>query len=451
MYTKKSHIHFVGIGGIGMSGIATILKRSGYTISGCDQNTAQNTVDQLKKMGCHIHNGNNSLECDDRSIDILVYIPMYAQTIAAVSAEISQAQSRGIPTISRARMLAELMRTKYSIAIAGSHGKTTTSSLISHILIEAQLDPTIIIGGQLKNISSNARWGEGEFLVAEADESDRSFLELRATLAVITNIDLEHLETYSDLDDIKQSFKLFLHNLPFYGKAVICIDNKNIRSLLPLDPVKTISYGIEQAADFTASNIVLNPDHSLFTVYTKNNPNPLGNITLPIPGKHNVYNALGAIALTRELGVSFEIISHSLRSFGGVERRFSFHGTYQGADIFDDYGHHPIEIKHTLTVARNRSRNKVTVVFQPHRYTRLKELWNNFISVFATSDIDTLIVTDIYPAGEFPIPMITSKLFVQELASLNPPFTIHYVPFEDEFTQIKKKIALEEDRLGYPQ
>jgi UDP-N-acetylmuramate--alanine ligase len=441
MYTKKAHIHFVGIGGIGMSGIATILHHQGYTISGCDPDIKQDTVTQLKKLGCHVYHGNNNNACDDPSIDVLVYIPMYATTISAVTAEIAQAQARGIPTISRAQMLAELMRTKYSIAIAGSHGKTTTTSLISHILIEAQMDPTVVIGGQLKNLSSNARVGHGDFLVAEADESDRSFLQLHATLAVITNIDLEHLETYADLDDIKQSFTQFINNLPFYGKAIICIDDENIRSLLPIQRIKTISYAIDSPADFYAQSIILNADHSLFTVYTKNNPTPLGNIMLPMPGKHNVYNALAAIALAHELDVDFSTISHSLSSFSGVERRFSFCGTYKGAEIFDDYGHHPVEIANTLIVARKRAHNKLIVVFQPHRYTRTEKLWSDFLKTFADSTIDTLIITDIYSAGEQPIDTITSNRLAQELQSLNPPFKVHYVPFTDDFHQIKQQIT----------
>ncbi len=318
MYTKKAHIHFVGIGGIGMSGIATILKQQGYTISGCDNDTSQDTAQTLQRLGCNVYQGNNHALCDDMTIDTLVYIPMFATTIAAVNTEITRAQSRGIPTITRARMLAELMRTKYSIAIAGSHGKTTTTSLISHILIEAQMDPTVIIGGKLKNLSSNARMGMGDFLVAEADESDRSFLQLHATLAVITNIDLEHLETYTDLDDIKQSFMQFINNLPFYGKAIICIDDANIRSLLPITHIKTISYGIEHTADISAQDIILNADHSIFTVYAQNNATSLGTIMLPMPGKHNVYNALGAIALTREIGIDFDTIARSLATFGGI-------------------------------------------------------------------------------------------------------------------------------------
>jgi len=441
MYRKKSHIHFVGIGGIGMSGIATILKQQGYTISGCDPDTKQDTVTQLKRFGCAVYHGNNSALCDDETIDILVYIQMYATSISAVACEIARAQSRNIPTISRARMLAELMRTKYSIAITGSHGKTTTTSLISHILIEAHMDPTVVIGGQLKNLSSNTRIGQGDFLVAEADESDRSFLQLHATLAVITNIDLEHLETYNDLDDIKQAFKQFINNLPFYGKAIVCIDDENLRSILPIEHVKTISYGIEQEADFYARDSILNADHSTFTVYKKNVAEPLGTVVLPMPGKHNIYNCLGAIALACELNVGFETIQSSIASFGGIERRFSFRGMYKGAEIFDDYGHHPKEIENTLLVARKRAKNKITVVFQPHRYTRTEKLWQQFLSTFAASTIDRLIITDIHSAGEQPIDTISSERLACELQSLNPPFLVHYVPLEDDFDQIKDHIA----------
>ena len=447
MYTKKAHIHFVGIGGIGMSGIATILKHQGYTISGCDPDITQDTVIQLKKIGCQVYHGNNGPKCADASIDILVYIPMYANTIAPKTAEINAARRAGIPTISRALMLAELMRTKYRIAIAGAHGKTTTTSLIAHILIEAALDPTVVIGGKLKNLSSNARLGSGDFLVAEADESDRSFLQLHATLAVITNIDLEHLETYKDLDDIKQAFTQFINNLPIYGKAIVCIDDENIQSLLPFQHVKTITYGIHEPADISAQNIILNSDHSLFTIYAKNNS--LGVIKLAMPGLHNVYNALGAIALTLELGIDFETITQSLASFGGVERRFSFHGTYRGAEIFDDYGHHPKEIEYCLATARKRSKNKVVVVFQPHRYTRTEKLWHDFVSTFAASAIDTLIITDIYSAGEPSIDGVTSKKLAQELQALNCGLHINYIPYDDTFTLIKDAInaSIEQDDL----
>lgn len=440
MYNKKSHIHFVGIGGIGMSGIATILKQQGYTISGCDPDIKQDTISQLKKIGCHVYHSNNSSECDDTTIDILVYIPMYATSIEAVAAEIERSQARNIPTISRAQMLAELMRTKYSIAIAGSHGKTTTTSLIAHVLIEAQKDPTVIIGGNLKNISSSIRLGNGDFLVAEADESDRSFLQLFPTIAIVTNIDLEHLETYSDLDDIKEAFLYFLKNLPFYGKAIVCTDDENIRSVLPLSPIQIICYGIDHAADFYARDIVLNADHSLFTVFRKNNPESLATIMLPIPGKHNVYNCLAAIALAYELEIPCETIIRSLQTFGGIERRFSFHGIYKGAEIFDDYGHHPKEIENTLLVARRRAKNKLIVVFQPHRYTRTQKLWSDFVTTFCKSSIDILIITDIHSAGEAPIDSVSSKALAQFIQSTNPLFSVHYAPFEEDFAHIKASI-----------
>jgi UDP-N-acetylmuramate--alanine ligase len=440
MYTKKSHIHFVGIGGIGMSGIATILKQQGYTISGCDPDINQDTITQLKHLGCSVYHGNNSPACNDESIDILVYIPMYATSIQDITCEIERAQKRGIPTISRASMLAELMRTKYSIAIAGSHGKTTTTSLISHILIEAGIDPTVVIGGQLKNLSSHIRTGKGDFLVAEADESDRSFLQLLPTLAIITNIDLEHLETYTDLEDIKQAFTQFISHLPFYGKAIVCIDDENIRNLLPIQHVKTISYGIEYDADFYARDIILNTENSLFTVYKKNNTHALGKIMLPIPGKHNIYNCLAAIALAYELDIPFNIIAQSLQSFGGVDRRFTLRGTYKGAEIFDDYGHHPKEIENTLLVARKRSKNNLIVIFQPHRYSRTEKLWSLFISTFLNSSINQLIITDIHSAGEQPIDSITSQCFAQALKAHNPSFSVHYIPLSPDFHTIKAAI-----------
>ena len=431
MYRKKAHIHFVGIGGIGMSGIATILRQQGYTISGCDLDVHQKSAQLLQELGCTLHEGNNTPACHDPSIEILVY----SSAIRAHNEEILAAQSRGIPTIPRALMLAELMRTKYSIAIAGAHGKTTTTSLVSHILIEASLNPTVIIGGHLKNISTNARFGAGEFLVAEADESDRSLLHLHATLAIITNIDLEHLDVYKDIDDIKHTFLQFLNNLPFYGKAILCIDDPHIQSLLPLSHLKIIKYGIDHAADVMAKDIILAPDHSRFTLVL--NGDAIGDIHINLPGRHNVLNALGAIALAKDLNISLEVIQHALAGFKGIDRRFSYHGTYRGADIFDDYGHHPTEIYATLQVARNRSRGRVVVVFQPHRYTRTKALWDQFIEIFLQSPIDDLIITDIYAASEDVIPGITSLAFVEALKARGPQFSVTYVPYEYEFTQIR--------------
>ena len=437
MYKKKIHIHFVGIGGIGMSGIAKILKFQGHTISGCDLDLSQKSIKELQAIGCEIYHGNDTPQCKNKAIDILVY----SSAIKANNPEIITAQKRGIPTIPRALMLAELMRTKYSIAIGGSHGKTTTTSIISHILIEAKLAPTVIIGGHLKNISTNALLGDGDFLVAEADESDRSLTHLQATLAVITNIDLEHLETYKDLNDIKETFKTFLNNLPFYGKAFLCSDDTNLMSTLPMPHIKIIKYGIEKKdADIYAKDINLNPDHSTFTVCKKSLDKPLGKISIHMPGTHNIQNCLAAIAVSVDLGIDFPTITKAIKSFEGIERRFCYQGQFKGAEIFDDYGHHPKEIKHTLEVAKRRSKKKLIVVFQPHRYSRTHKLWNNFVDTFTQYDLDILIITDIYAASEDPIEHITSKNLVNAIKQRNPKFPVFYAPYDTQFSNITNLI-----------
>lgn len=436
MYTRKAHIHFVGIGGIGMSGIAQILKNQGYEISGCDADMDQQSIKDLKVSGCIIFEGNNTPACHESNPDILVY----SSAIRAHNPEIVAAQARGIPTIARALMLAELMRTKYSIAISGSHGKTTTTSLVSHILMEAKLDPTVIVGGHLKNIDANARLGNGEFLVAETDESDRSVQNLHPTLAVVTNIDLEHLETYKDLDDIKETFKRFLNNIPFYGKAFVCIDDANARSIIPTLPhIKMVKYGLDESADLYATDIMLENDHSTFTVHGKEGK-VLGSMTSRMLGRHNVLNTLAATAVALDLGIPFETIAAAVETFKGIERRFCFKGTYQGAEIFDDYGHHPIEIYNTLLVARKRAKKKLIVVFQPHRYTRTDKLWNDFIKILTTAQIDHLIVTDIYPASEAPILNVTSQNLVHAMLEQHPQLQVTYVPYESDFSQIKKTL-----------
>lgn len=443
MYRKKGHLHFVGIGGIGMSGIAKILKYQGYTISGCDLDLDQPSIKDLLRAECTITQGHNTHLCNDKSIDVLVY----SSAVNPSAPEIQHAQARGIPTIPRALMLAELMRTKFGIAIAGAHGKTTTTSLVGHILIEAKIDPTVIIGGHLKNISTNAQLGEGDFLVAEADESDRSLLHLPATIGVITNIDLEHLETYADLDDIKQTFIGFLNNLPFYGKAIVCTDDEHVRSILPLPHIKTIKYGLNCDADIQGADIKLEASLSTFNVYESKQL--LGKIKLNMPGKHNILNALAATAVARDLGVPFETIAQALHTFKGIDRRFSYNGIFHGAEVFDDYGHHPKEISSTLTIARNRAKKRLVVIFQPHRYTRTKALWHEFIEAFSSTPVDQLIITDIYAASEAPIAHVTSGKLVQEIKRRYPGCKISYQPLDSDFAAIKHELAntLEENDL----
>ncbi len=435
MYNKKTHIHFVGIGGIGMSGIAKILKYQGYYISGCDLDIEQKSSRDLAALGCAIYQGNNTPYCADTSIDILVY----SSDVKHNHPEIVKAQERGIPTIPRALMLAELMRMKYSIAIAGAHGKTTTTSLIAHMLMEAHFDPTVIIGGHLKSISTNAHFGKGDFLVAEADESDRTLVKLQPTIAVVTNIDREHMDAYKDLDDIKETFKTFLAHIPFYGFAVMCHDDVPTRSLLPLKHTRVITYGSTKDADVYAQDIELMADESRCKVWHKRTNTLLGSFTFKMPGKHNVLNALAAVAVGQALTIPFDTIAHSLSTFKGVDRRFSYKGLYKGAELFDDYGHHPVEIHHTLLVARKRAKKKLIVVFQPHRYTRMYHLWQDFIDVLKSHPIDVLLITDIYAASEAPIPTIQSSRFVTELKA-QAATHIEYVPHHEDFSTLKRAL-----------
>lgn len=434
----------MGIGGIGMSGIATILRYQGYEISGCDLDLNQKSVSNLIKIGCKISEGHNSQSCKSDDIDVIVY----SSAVDKNNPEIISAQEKGIPIIRRALMLAELMRTKYSIAITGSHGKTTTTSMISHILLEAKMDPTVIIGGHLKNISNNAKLGLGDFLVAEADESDKSILNLHPTIGIITNIDLEHLETYKDFDDIKNTYYQFLaNNIPFYGKAILWAEDPGIKSLPEIPHIKTIKYGFSQNFEINAQNIILEPDSSNFELFRYNEK--LADIVVNIPGKHNVLNALAAICLSLELDIDLEIIKSALFSFKGVERRFTFHGTSKtGAEIFDDYAHHPNEILNILECAQKRKKNKLRVIFQPHRYTRTEKLWNDFIKVFIDNPVDELIITDIYPASEKPIEGITSQRFVEEIKKINPNFEIKYMPYDyslDSFSEHIKNNSTKDD------
>ena len=435
MLKKNTHIHFVGIGGIGMSSIAKILACQGYRISGCDTNLQQKSVLDLQALGCSIYQGNNHALCDDLSISTVVY----TSEMNIQHPEIIRSQQRGIPAIARGVMLAELTRTKYTVAVAGSHGKTTTTSLIAHIFMEAKTDPTILVGGHLHSISSNAQYGSGDFLITETDESDRSLLYLYPTIGILTNIDREHLSLYKNLHEVTVTFRQFLEKIPFYGKAFVCFDDPQIRSLLPLNKVNIATYGTSPEAEWSYTNPVLEADKSHYTLL--HHGKIVGTITVNMPGKHNILNSIAALAASLEAGISFEIASKALATFTGVDRRFTLKGIFQGAEVFDDYGHHPTEIECTMAVARNRAKNKVILVFQPHRYSRLTTLWKEFAQMLATSTAGEILITDIYSAGESPIPGFTSEKLIELALSFNPQAPLTYLPIDHNFTALYSHLS----------
>jgi len=401
MYKKNLRIHFIGIGGIGMSGIAEVLINLGYQVSGSDIKPSKITR-RLSKLGAKIYKGHRSENIEGADVVI------YSSAVSQENIEVKSALAKKITLIPRAEMLAELMRMKYGIAVAGAHGKTTTTSLISQILAHAKFDPTVVIGGRLNSLGSNAKLGQGEFLVAEADESDGSFLSLSPSIAVITNIDREHLNFYGSLEKIKETFLNFINKVPFYGTSVICMDDENIQSIIPKIEKRFITYGLKGQADYTADSIVFSNFKSEFNVIEHNRI--LGKISMRISGTHNIYNSLAAVAVGIELGIGFEDIKEALEGFSGIERRFQVKGERNRITVIDDYGHHPTEIKATLKAAKENWKGRIVVVFQPHRYTRTHDLLEEFFTSFY--DADLLIITDIYPAGEEPIKGIdSSKLY----------------------------------------
>ena len=406
MLGKTRHVHFVGIGGIGMSGIAELLKNLGYAVSGSDEKRSVVT-DRLVSLGITVSIGHQPANVGDSDVVVV------SSAVRSSNPEVVEAKRRQVPVIPRAEMLAELMRLRFSIAVAGSHGKTTTTSMIALVLERAGLDPTAVIGGRLSAFGSNARLGRGELMVAEADESDRSFLKLFPTIAVMTNIDHEHLENYGGFDDLKQAFVDFANKVPFYGSVVLCLDDPHLSSVMPKLARRIVTYGLEAAdADVTATDIHLAPLSVTATVKrlarraddASKTLATLGDLTLNVPGRHNLQNALAAIAVGTELGLSFDRIAAGLRDFHGAERRFEVRGEPRGILIVDDYGHHPTEIAAVLAAARTLSRRTI-VVFQPHRYTRTAHLMDAFGPALA--DADHIVLTDIYSAGEEPIPGVT--------------------------------------------
>ncbi|MGC1453662.1 MAG: UDP-N-acetylmuramate--L-alanine ligase [Nitrospirota bacterium] len=398
MFKKIKHIHFVGIGGIGMSGIAEVLLNLGYKVTGSDMKESD-TTERLKKLGSEIFIGHRAENVSSPHVVVI------SSAVKSDNVEVIAAREKQIPVIPRAEMLAELMRLKYGVAIAGAHGKTTTTSMVATVLAAGGIDPTVVIGGKLNSLGTNAKLGQGEFLVAEADESDGSFLKLSPTIGVVTTIDEEHLDYYKDIHEIKEAFLAFINKVPFYGVSILCLDQPHIQALIPFVQKRYLTYGMSSQADYQARDISLKPLGSAFKVL--HHTLDLGWFELSVPGVHNINNSLAAIAVARELDVDLEVIRKALKNFSGVQRRFQIKGEVGGITIVDDYGHHPTEVKATLAAAAAGMERRVVVVFQPHRYTRTQHLLEEFFTAF--NQADALVVMDIYAAGEKPIPGVTGQ------------------------------------------
>jgi UDP-N-acetylmuramate--alanine ligase len=401
MYGHTHRIHFIGIGGSGMSGLAEVLLNMGYQVTGSDLK-GSDVTERLIELGGRVFIGHAAANVEAAQVVV------YSSAVHADNPELVAARNAAIPIIARADMLAELMRMKYGVAVGGSHGKTTTTSMVASVLSRGGLDPTIVVGGRLRAIGANARLGHGRFLVAEADESDGSFLRLAPAVTVTTNIDREHLDHYPDLDAIKQAFVYFANRVPFYGVSVLCADDPNVRAILPHVTKRTLLYGTREDAEVRAVGITMLPDGSRFDVEA--NGRPLGMVTLHVPGRHNVLNALAAVAVGLELEVGFGHIAEALDQFRGVGRRFESRGEVGGVRVIDDYGHHPTEIAATLAAAR-QSGGRVLVIFQPHRYSRTAALKEEFGRCFG--DADRVWVLDVYAAGEAPIEGASGRSLVE--------------------------------------
>ena len=406
MFKKYQHIHFVGIGGVGMSGIAEVLLTLGYRVTGSDARRSE-TVERLERLGAKVYLGHEGTQVEGAQVVV------YSSAVARDNVEVQTARQRGVPVIGRAEMLAELMRLKYGIAIAGTHGKTTTTSMVAAVLGAGGFDPTVVVGGRVHGLGANARLGQGEFLVAEADESDGSFLKLSPTIAVVTTVDAEHLDHYADLDAIVAAFLTFVNKVPFYGSAVVCLDDLNVQRMIPRIDKRVVTYGLEAGADLMARRLSFAEMRSVFEVVHRGKP--LGPVTLQVPGRHNVLNALAAAAVGLDLEMPFDKIQTALASFAGVQRRFQIRGEAQGVLVVDDYGHHPAEIRATLAAAKAGFDRRVITVFQPHRYSRTQHLWNDFLTAFYQSDV--LIVMDIYAAGEAPIEGVHARDLADGIAA----------------------------------
>jgi UDP-N-acetylmuramate--alanine ligase len=442
MLGKTRRIHFVGVGGIGMSGIAELLANLGYAVSGSDAKTSAVT-ERLESLGVTVHVGHAAPNVGDA--DVVVY----SSAVKADNPEVAEASRRRIPVIPRAEMLAELMRLRFGIAVAGAHGKTSTTSMVALVLERAGLDPTAVIGGRLSAFGSNARLGRGEYMVAEADESDRSFLKLSPSIAVITNIDREHMDAYGSFADLQQAFVDFANKVPFYGAVVACADDAELCAVMPRFERRVIRYGIDGAeANLVATGVSLEGYGSRCTIEHRDQNGTvgttLGELSLAVPGRHSVLNALAAIAVGLELDVPFARIAAALGEFRGAERRFENRGVVNGVTVVDDYGHHPTEIAAVLAAARAAKPARVVVAFQPHRYTRTRDLMNEFGA--ALSAADEVVLTGIYAASEEPIPGITIDALA---ATVNKGRStpVHVVPKLDDVAAKVADIARSGDLI----
>ncbi len=391
-------VHFIGIGGIGMSGIAEIMMRTGYTVQGSDAKASANT-ERLEKLGAKIFIGQDPANVEG------AYAVVYSTAVKADNPEMVAARERRLPLVRRAEMLAELMRLQFSVAVGGTHGKTTTTSMIASLLDAGGLDPTVVNGGIINAYGTNAKVGTGDWIVVEADESDGTFLKLKSTAAVVTNIDPEHLDHYGDFEAVKKAFRDFVENIPFYGFAAVCIDHSEVQAMAArVENRRLVTYGVNPQAEVRAANIAMGPDGAHFDVTIRPHDGPpvtYAGLHLPMAGHHNVMNSLAAVAVARELGLGEAAIRKGLADFEGVRRRFTTTGVANGVRVIDDYGHHPVEIASVLKAARAVTSGKVIAVVQPHRYSRLRDLFDDFCHCF--NDADTVIVADVYPAGEAPI------------------------------------------------
>jgi UDP-N-acetylmuramate--alanine ligase len=422
MFRRIQHVHFVGIGGIGMSGIAEVLVNLGFRVSGSDQKRS-GVTDRLQRMGVEFAEGHSGENIGDAQVVVR------STAVRDDNPEIIEAHRRSIPVIPRAEMLAELMRLKpHTVAVAGSHGKTTTTSMVATVLGHAGLDPTIVVGGVVGAFGSNAHLGTSDLMVVEADESDRSFLMLTPTIAVVTNIDREHMDYYHDMDDVRACFTSFVNKVPFYGASVLCLDDPNVQAIIPHVERRRMTYGLSAQADISAHGIRYDQSFgSKFTVWRSGSE--VGEVKLRVPGLHNVYNSLAAIAVGLELDVPFAQVAEALGSFVGAGRRFQYRGEVGGVLVIDDYGHHPTEIKATLAAAKIGSGGRrIVVLFQPHRYSRTHDLMEEFARSF--NNADTLFITDIYAASEEPIEGVTAEALTEAIKRFGHKDARHIGPVE---------------------